>query len=376
MVIEARRFESGDPQMARRHEWLVAGTVPLVTVILFLVICEFIVVRFVWLASDVPANAFVNETVRFLPHQRGVWRVRNEIAAPYSINAQGWNSGVGDYVPGRTKTERIAVVGDSYVESFQVAHDQSFADLIARERGSAEAYRFAISGAPMSQYLHMIEREVGQYRPDWLIVLLVHNDFHESFQFRPGRYTSSFRKLRIEGGQIVGEIPPEPWHPGITEWLRRTATARFFLYRWQVRPEAIANLLLPKARAEAPHAANVEIDTVLAHRKEIVVAADYLVERIAARARDMGAKLVLGMDGDRPAIYAGLSGSKPVELNRIAGEAAARHNVPFVDLHNAFTADWSRNGRRFEFKSDGHWNDHGHAVAARAIAAAMQAAWQ
>ena len=33
----------------------------------------------------------------------------------------------------------------------------------------------------MSQYLHMIEREVSAYRPDWVIVLLVHNDFDEFF---------------------------------------------------------------------------------------------------------------------------------------------------------------------------------------------------
>jgi len=64
----------------------------------FLLICEFIVFRFILLASDVPANDFVNDLVRYRPNQIGIWRVRNEIAAPYAINAQGWNSGAGDYV--------------------------------------------------------------------------------------------------------------------------------------------------------------------------------------------------------------------------------------------------------------------------------------
>jgi GDSL-like Lipase/Acylhydrolase family len=359
--------------MPHRREWIVTATVPVITIILFLAICEFIVFRFIWLASDVPGNAFVNEIIRFEPRQTGVWRLRNEIAAPYSINAQGWNTGVGDYVPARATAERIAVVGDSFVESLQVPYDRSFAELLAHQRGGAEAYRFAISGAPMSQYLHMIEREVARYRPDWLIVLLVHNDFDESFRFKAGRYTSSFRKLKVEGDQVVAEIPPEPWRPGITEWLRRTATARFFLYRWQVRPEAIVNLLLPKARADAPYAANVEIDGVLAERQHIIAATDYLVERMSVRARDMGAKLILAMDGDRSAIYAGLPTSKALELNRIAADAAARHHVPFVDLHGAFAADWARNHRRFEFQSDAHWNEYGHAVVARSLAAAMQA---
>ena len=49
----------------------------------------------------------------------------------------------------------------------------------------------------MSQYLQIIEREVAQYRPDWVIVLIVHNDFDESYRFKAGRYTSSFLKLRV-----------------------------------------------------------------------------------------------------------------------------------------------------------------------------------
>src|SRR5439155_8727520 len=106
------------------------------------------------------------------------------------------------------------------------------------------------SGAPMSQYLHMIEREVVKYRPDWIVVLIVENDFDESYKFQRGRYTSSFLKLRVEAGRVLGEISPEPWRPGAVEWLRRTATARFLLYRWQVRPELLANWLLPQARAE------------------------------------------------------------------------------------------------------------------------------
>src|SRR5207245_389234 len=153
------------------------------------------------------------------------------IAAPYRINAQGWNSGIGDYaLPRHPGVPRIAVVGDSYVEAFQVAHDRSLgealvADLAADGRWG-EVYRFGISGAPMSQYLYMIEREVVRYRPDWVVVLIVHNDFDESYKFKAGRYTSSFLKLRVEDGRVTGEIPPQPWQPSAIEWLRRTANRK------------------------------------------------------------------------------------------------------------------------------------------------------
>ena len=77
------------------------------------------------------------------------------------------------------------------------------------------------------------------------------------------------------------------------------------------------------------------------------------------------------MDGDRFAVYRG-SDSQALALNQIAAETAARHNIPFVDLHPAFTADWQSERRRFDFDADGHWNEHGHEVAAAAIARALR----
>ena len=346
------------------------------SILLFLGFCELVVFRFVWLASDVPANAFVDGLVRYAPNQQGVWRVRDEIAAPYRINAQGWNSGVGDYaVPRRPDIARIAVVGDSFVEALQVPYDRSLGERLATELRSAnvpaEVYRFGISGAPLSQYLLMTERGVVQYHPDWVIVLIVHNDFDESYKFKPGRYTSSFLKLRVEDERVTGEIPPQPWQPGTAEWLRRTATAGFLLYRWQVRPELLIDLALPRAHAASGSAANTDIAAVLADRPGVEAVTDYLFERLDAVVQAMGARLLLAMDGDRFAIYQGIE-SPASELNRIAEVAALRHHIPFVDLAPAFAADWRIAHRRFDFDADGHWNEHGHEVAAATIAQSLR----
>jgi hypothetical protein len=354
----------------------------LASIVLFLAVCEFGVFRFVWLASDVPANDVVDGVVRYAPEQSGVWRVRDEIAAPFRINRQGWNSGVGDYaLPRRPGVPRLAIVGDSYVEALQVPYDRSLAERLAADLGGdgrpIEVYRFGISGAPLSQYLLMIEREVVRYRPDWVVVLLVHNDFVESYKFQPGRYTSSFLKLQVGAGQVLGEIAPRPWRPGTLEWLRRTATARFFLYRWQVRPDLLTRWLLPQARAQT--AANTDIGGVLAELDNIGAVTGYLFDRIAAVVRTTGAQVLLAMDGDRAAIYRGQD-SPALVLNRLAAAAAERRRIPFVDLDPVFRADWQSAHRRFDFDADGHWNEHGHAVAAAALAGRLrrlpgQAAW-
>ena len=216
--------------------------------LIFLAFFEFVVFRIVLPGSDVPRNAYINEVVRYAPHQTGVWRVRDDIAAPFSINAQGWNSPLADYSVDRVAGgSRIAFVGDSFVEALQVPVDASFAEGVARGMGAGrppEAFRFAVSGAPLSQYVQMVEREVVRFRPDWIVVLLVHNDFDESFMFQPGRYTSSFLKFVVRDGRVIGETPPAPWRPGLVEGLRRSALARFFLYRWQIRPQTVIDAIL------------------------------------------------------------------------------------------------------------------------------------
>ena len=345
----------------------------LAAIVLFLLFCELAVFRFVWPASDVPANAFVDGVVRYAPYQSGVWRVRDEIAAPFRINGQGWNSGIGDYaIARRSGVRRIAIVGDSYVEALQVAYDRSLGERLAAEMKRAgrppEVYRFGISGAPLSQYLQIVEREVVHYRPDWIVVLIVHNDFDESYRFKPGRYTSSFLKLRVADGRVLRDIQPQPWEAGALEWLRRTATARFFLYRWQVRPDFLVQTLLPQARAAI--AANTDMAAMLTEPDNIRAVTDYVFARLDDAARAIGARLLLAMDGDRFAIYQGID-SPALMLNRLAAETAGRLGIPFVDLAPVFAADWGRAHRRFDFDADGHWNERGHAVAAAAIARAL-----
>ena len=365
-------------ERSRGREVLINLAVSLGSVVVFLLVCELLLFRFVLPASDVPRNAFVNAVVRYLPAQTGIWRVRDEIAAPYRINAQGWNSPVADYpVARKPGSGRVAFVGDSFVEALQVPFDKSFAEVAGDRlsaKGSLEVQRFGVAGAPLSQYLHMVEREVVQRRPDVIVVNLVHNDFDESFVFKPGRYTSSFLKLTIAGGKVTGEVPPAPWRAGWLELLRQSATVRFLLYRWQVRPQALVDTLFGPAKipGEGGYAANIDVTRVLASEADIRVATDHLFGRLKDRSDAIGAKLQLVMDGDRDAIYQGRADSPALRLNAIAAEMAARHGIAFLDLHPVFAADWARAGQRFDFIADAHWNAYGHQVAGAAVADALR----
>jgi len=335
---------------------------------------EFVVFHTILLPSDAPRLDFVDGIIRYAPRQEGVWRVRDEIAAPYRINSQGWNSGTGDYARDRTAdVTRIAVIGDSYVEAFQVAYDASMAEKLGGELTAAgrraEVYRFGIGGAPLSQYVHMAEREVIQYRPDWIVVNVVHNDFDESYRFVQSRYTSYFLKFRIEDGKVAGDLQPTPWRDGAVERLRHTATIRFFFHRWNLRPEGLINLLLMRraGAAESPPA-DIEIDGALYARRDLEAVAQHAVVRLAAASARAGARLLIVMDGDRKAIYAGAASSPALELNRIMAAAAERHGIAFLDMHPHFAAHWAAHRQRLSFELDYHWNELAHSLVGAAVA--------
>ena len=66
------------------------------TITISLIVCvllgELLVFRFVLPGSDIPANIFDSNVVKYEPNQTGIYRIRNEIAAPFRINSNGWNS--------------------------------------------------------------------------------------------------------------------------------------------------------------------------------------------------------------------------------------------------------------------------------------------
>lgn len=345
------------------------------SLVIFVLFCEFVLFRFILLPSDFEKNAFIDGVIRYEPLQAGYYRLESEIESPFSINAQGWNSRRADYERApREGITRIAVVGDSYVHAREVPFDQSFAehleDRLNAQGETTEVFRFGVKAAPLSQYLQMIRHEVLDYRPDLIIVILIHNDFDESFKRIPGRYTRSFLRLNVENGTVKGEIEPQVYEPGWIDWVSQTATMGYLYHREQIRIGSLSELILGGERDVFQ--ANIDVVETTGLMDAIAAATDYVFARFAELARRDGFDLVLVMDGHRDGIYDGTAleagASAPLQLNALAAEAAARHGLPFLDLHENFLVDWQANGRGFNFDNDGHWNIYGHELVAAAIA--------
>lgn len=353
--------------------------------------------RFVLPASDYPTLAYAGDVLRYRPGQQGRYRVQEEIDAPFAINAQGWNAARPSFDPAKPAgATRVAIIGDSFIEAFQVPATASVAEQLEALPGrtKVEALRFGMSGAPFSHYLWMLEREALRFRPDVVVLNLVHNDFDESWRDAGGRYGIAFQHLAAEGDRIAGWIEPKPYDAGVSDLLMRSATLRFLRFNRQVSRAALTTALFGETAAPPPRKdrpppagagagsavlreaakasnlpwvdANVYLERVFEDPDLLAAATDAMVARAAALAKQHGFRLLLTMDGVRQAIYEGRD-SRALALNRLVAEMAARHGVDFVDLHPRFAEAWARERQRFDHVHDNHWNVRGHAVAARAI---------
>lgn len=336
---------------------------------------ELVVFRYILVPDDVLPNLSIGNVVRYQPGTQAVFRHPDGTSSRVTINAEGWNSTKPHYqvakTPGRI---RIAVVGDSYVHGAFVDVEKGFPEVLEarlQQTGmNAEVYRFGMDGAPLSQYLHMLRSEVVRYRPDVVVIPLIHNDFDESYRLLKTRYASSFMKLAAgPHGEIV-EVAPAPFRSGTTELLRNSAAFRYLYYEtglylgaksWISRyvwggneewsPEFISSAV--DIRKIADHASNRRF-------------ASYALRQMRDLSKQHGFALAFMMDGVREAVYAGRDPAdyEVGKLNVIARELTTELGLPFLDLHTAFVADYRRHKQRFEFAFDWHWNDHANRLVA------------
>lgn len=330
---------------------------------------EFFVFRFVFLASDYPTLETGLEVVKYVPDQKGNYRVRFEIDSRFQINQQGWNSGHYNFTESKDK-DRVIILGDSYVEALQVPFNKSFAEVLERGLGSKwEVYRLGISGAPLSHYLWMLKKEALKYKPDIVVVNLVHNDFSESWQAQGGEYSSSFMKYKIgkDSNEIV-DLAPTPYQPSQLSFIRTLAWYRFITYRFQVYPSVIFRKLLDREKGQ--RIANVNIDELKVKRAVNKRVFLHSLRQFKKLSEKFSFRLVMQIDGVRQLIEAQSEnslGEEALWLNQMVMESCESEKVECVNLHTIFEQDYKENQKSFQFGSDAHWNQHAHTLVADSL---------
>jgi hypothetical protein len=345
-----------------------------------LLLCEFVVFRYIFLPDDVLHNVTIDGVVRYVPNTRAVLRHADGSKSRITINAQGWNSTKPDYRVEKTPgVQRIAVVGDSYVHGGFIDVDKGFPEILEQEiglrGGKAEVLRFGIDGAPLSQYLHVVRSEVAKYKPDVVVIPIIHNDFDESYRFMHTRTGSSFLKFAEGPDGRVTEVPPTDFKKGMADKLRNFRTFRYLYYKTNayLKLKWLVSKIYWGGSAEWNEAflsSAVDIRNLQGQDREIEKFTRHALEQLKALSIEHGFQLLFAMDGVREAIYAGKDARtyEVGKLNALMARLTGELDLPFVDLQAAFVQDWRKHGTRLEFPFDWHWNELGNDIVATVIA--------
>jgi hypothetical protein len=120
------------------------------------------------------------------PNAEGWWRKERETYV--KINSRGWRDREHAFSkpPG---TIRIAVLGDSFAEAFQVPIEQAFWTIMEHRLASCasgvglkiEALNFGVSGFSTARELILLRQRVWQYQPDIVLLLVTtRNDVRDN----------------------------------------------------------------------------------------------------------------------------------------------------------------------------------------------------
>jgi GDSL-like Lipase/Acylhydrolase family len=344
-------------------------TLPMLLV--FFILLE-IISRIFFPGSEVPKSVYdeQNNVVKFSREYgtRGVWTKGNfaQQRGKWRINNDGWNSPVDYFTEKKPGVKRIAVIGDSYVEAWQVDAEKSYPSLLADSLGSKyEVYSFGVSQSPLSQYVHVARDYVEKkYSPDIYIFNLVHNDFHESINGMA--YIPMYMTVKLNKDSSFTEVPPvkpERTHNKVPGGIlfRKSSFIRYVYYNLNLMEKFRSK----KAGAKEAEM-NVAVSDILDKKDSLQAVTKYLLSTIKS---SLGNKeIIIIMDAPRSNIYQGdLDKSKVAWLNNMVGQNCKEVGLPFIDLTYYMAEDYKKNGKRFESKYDNHWSEYGHQFVAKVL---------
>lgn len=289
-------------------------------------------------------------------------------------NAQGYIANY-DWLPPEKKP-LIAVVGDSYIEARMVPFDDTVQQRLRRLVDyKYRVYGVGIGGAPLSQYLAFAAMMRDKYKPGFLIVNIVENDFDESlpqyknlprfhyfFPMKDGR----LRPLMID--QYIPSVFKElVSHSALVRYayfhLRLSDTVNKFMFSARDKEKSTAPS--DSGREQLTPALQCVMDSMWAIESFLNLLPDY-----SGLQRN---QILLVVDGMRNNLYDGTQDSKEAKesyygLMREHLIASAKDKkYEIIDLQPAMIEDYAKNGKRFEFPEDYHWNSYGHGIAAQEI---------
>ena len=277
------------------------------------------------------------------------------------------------YDPAQT-SPLLAVIGDSYIEAMVVPYAKTIHGRLAAYLKGARVYSFGFAGDPLSQYIAQARFVRKEFSPDAMVFVVVGNDFDESmleYKNAPGFH---YFVEDGKGGYALQLVEYYPVHPSVLHsighalGLQKLALVRYVRTNYEVTLGQLYAALASKHEKYAGQTlANVD------NRRERLgkMAIEAFFRMLPEATGLPPEKILFVVDGIRPQLYDGGDmgrGSYFDLMRRRFIARAEQGGYGVADMQKVFAEDFRRNGKRFEFPTDGHWNGRGHRLAFEAAA--------
>jgi len=341
--------------------------------VLFILLLLEVILRFLPV-TELSYSKFVSESdpiYKFKPNRDVVYSKGPlfQISQSKHVNNDGFYSGI-DY--SSADKDVVAIIGDSFVEAKQIEDSKSLQGLLVNKDG-LNYYAFGASGAPLSQYLAFAQY-AKKYNPIAWVFVIIANDFDESmcyYKRTPGMHCFELNDHGDDYNLVLNESVNKGW---VHSLIRESALIRYLYLTAGVRPSVLISKIINAfgVNEAIEYRNNTSTEVSDTRVKLSYDAIDIFFETLINTYQIDPKNVLIISDADRPNIY-----KKDYKLQKeesYFSKMKARlsiksneYNFEYVDLNDYFIDDYNKNGNKFEFDIDNHWNEYGHLLASEVI---------
>jgi len=323
---------------------------------------------------------------RFTPGREYWFFNENDHAITGRINSLGWR----DRERARAKRAevRIAVLGDSYVEAFQVEFDSTFVAVAertanAREGRTCEFLNFGRSGMGPAEENIVLLRDVLPIAPDLVVLVLTpNNDIADVSRATASDFLRPFYIVGANDSLALDDSFGRSRGYRLRVWLnplkQRSALVSLVAERYNASRVARSVKNVSRAAAASAHKLT-RVQTVMTSHPDPVFLANYgLVKRVVAEmshaCASRGVALVVTsvpvayQEAEIEDLRSRDRSFAPDFFDRDLAAMADSSGFAYMPLVGAFSARARSTGKRLDWA---HWNYDGHRLVGEALSEAV-----
>ena len=271
----------------------------------------------------------------------------------------------------------ISIIGDSYVEALMVPFEKTISGLLSKEKKSHRVYSFAASGAGLSQHLVWANFSKNKYKSDYFIFVVISNDFSESLN----KYGSSpgFHRFDIKNKDTWNLLLTNYEPSTLRKVFRNSKLAMYLITNLKIHTIFNIPLNLGKSDKRQKYVSNFDAEVSEEFWLDSTLATDIYLKNITKFTGVNKDKILFVIDGIRPEVYDKNSlhlvkNSFWAKMRNYFIKEAKIQGFETIDMQEFFLKQYAIDNKKFEFKTDSHWNKHGHANVYKAISESIL--WQ